>query len=79
MKQPKPEPDISTRKPYTRHSLNDDDFIVLKNERVIPPWKWLINTRTPVGEDAEIYERKPYGGIKQFFFEDIVATMRPKL
>ena len=79
MKKSKPEPDSSTRKLYVRNYLDDDDFIVLKNERVIPPWKWLINTLTPVGEDAEIYERKPYGGIKQFFFEDIVATMRPKL
>lgn len=34
--------------------------------RLIPQKKIFINGRTPVGEPAEYFERKPYGGRKQF-------------
>lgn len=32
--------------------------------RDIPSHKWWINRNTPVGEDADVYEKKPYGGSK---------------
>lgn len=31
-------------------------------ERAIPPSKWWIDRNTPVGDDADLYERMPYGG-----------------
>ena len=34
--------------------------------RLIPEKKVFINGRTPVGEPAEFFEKKPYGGRKQF-------------
>jgi hypothetical protein len=33
--------------------------------RVIKAGKWWINQNTPPGEDAELWEVKPYGGKKQ--------------
>ena len=35
---------------------------------------WWINKNTPVGEDAEFWERKLYSGRKEFYKEDIVAV-----
>lgn len=32
--------------------------------RTIKRGNWWINQNTPVGEDAELWERKPYGGKK---------------
>lgn len=32
--------------------------------RIIKAGKWFINRRTPVGEDAELIERKAFGGRK---------------
>lgn len=34
--------------------------------RIIPEEKVVINRNTPVGEDAEFFERKLYGGKRQF-------------
>lgn len=31
-------------------------------ERIIPAGKWWIDQNTPVGEDADYYEVKPYQG-----------------
>lgn len=33
-------------------------------EKRIPAGKWFINRGTPVGEPADFYEVKPYGGRK---------------
>lgn len=41
--------------------------------RTIKADKWWINRNTPVGEDAEIWERKPYGELNQIWREHIVA------
>lgn len=35
--------------------------------RIIPEEKVFINRNTPVGEDAEFFERKPYGGKREFY------------
>jgi len=40
-------------------------LIVTKRQggtRVIPASKWWIDRNTPVGEDADIYERMPHNG-----------------
>lgn len=34
--------------------------------RLIPEKKVFVNKRTPPGEPAEYFERKPYGGRRQF-------------
>ena len=37
-----------------------------KRYRLIPKSKTWINKNTPVGEPAEYYEKKPYGGRREF-------------
>lgn len=39
--------------------------------------KWWINRRTPVGEDAIIYEIKPYGGQREINYKEIVGIDEP--
>ena len=43
-------------------------------ERIIPYDKWFINRNTPVGEEADVYERKPYGGKKYIPWDKIIGT-----
>lgn len=43
-------------------------------ERAIPPGKWYINRNTPVGEDAEIWERMPHNGRREIFRQDILRV-----
>lgn len=38
-----------------------------KRFRLIPRGKTWINSRTPVGEDAEYFERKAHNGKREFF------------
>jgi hypothetical protein len=43
---------------------NKQSLIVKKRgggERIIPYGKWYLNTNTPVGEDADIWENVTYG------------------
>ncbi len=42
-------------------------------ERRVACGSWWINRNTPVGEDAEIWEHKPYGGRREIRFSEIVA------
>ena len=65
--------------PEEAKGIRDDDSLVIisrRKERVIPPKSWWINRRTPVGEDAELFERKPYGGRKLISYEQIIAVIR---
>jgi len=68
------------RIPYSKIlSLNDKDVLIYKygnRERKIPPNKWWVNRRTAVGEDAELYERKPYNGKKMLDWDNIIAVER---
>jgi len=41
--------------------------------KILGPHQYFINRNTPRGEDAELYERKPYEGRKEFLFKDIIA------
>jgi len=41
-------------------------------ERVIPPEKFWIDRNTPVGEDADIYECKPWGGKRYIPWSDVI-------
>lgn len=43
-------------------------------ERDIKPSKWWINRHTPLGEDADIYECKPFGGNKYIPRKDILGN-----
>lgn len=40
----------------------------------IRPGKWFIDRKTPVGEDADIYELKAYGGKKLIKRERIIGN-----
>jgi len=67
--------------PYGEHgSLRKDDTLVVRNrnntERHVPPHKWWINRNTPVGEDAELWERMPHSGRRAIEFKSIVAVIR---
>ena len=57
------------------------DTLVLKGragkERRLVPGKWWINRNTPVGEDADIYESKPYGGRRWVNPVEIVRCESP--
>lgn len=52
---------------YNRNSSDYYDILYPKcngGYRVIKAGNWWINRNTPVGEPAELWERKPYGGQK---------------
>lgn len=42
--------------------------------RTIPAGKWGIDRYTPVGEDAQLYERMPYGGKRFIKWSDVVLS-----
>ena len=53
---------------------------VTKNKtRRIPARKLLIDRQTPVGEDADLYEAKPYGGLKYIPWSIVIEKHRPPL
>ena len=60
----------------------DHDIIVKGykkgTERRISCHKLLINRFTPVGEPADLYEVKPYGGKKWINWKDIIREEEPK-
>jgi len=70
------------RTPYIpyRVCLNPAHTLIVKKrgggERRIPPHKWWINRNTPVGEDAEIWERMPHEGRRYISYSDIIAMER---
>ena len=49
-----------------RPTVNAEQILIYKDRngivREILPHNYWINRRTPVGEDAELWERKPHGG-----------------
>ena len=56
-----------------------DTLIVRKRgggERRIPSGKWWINKNTPVGDDAELFERMPYNGRRELRWDDLIAVER---
>jgi hypothetical protein len=56
------------------------DVLILKGrngkERKLTPDKWWINKHTPPGDDAELWERKPYGGKKYVPWREVIALER---
>lgn len=42
-------------------------------ERVIPAGRWWINRNTPVGEDAQFWEIKPYNGRREILRREILG------
>jgi hypothetical protein len=74
---------MSERIPYVQYRtcLRESDTLVYKakniqGERLIAPGNWWLNRRTPVGEDAELWERKPYQGRKWLSYDKIIAVLR---
>lgn len=60
-----------------RASLDNYDILYPKRDgsyRIIKAGSWFIFRGTPCGEDAELYEIKPYGGKKLL---DIYKVKRP--
>jgi hypothetical protein len=69
------------RIPYDPHQvcLHKEDTLVYrtrKGERLIRAGNWWINRRTPIGEDAELWESKPFNGAAQLSREYIIAVLR---
>ena len=68
-----------TRIPFDPYyvTIFPNDTLILKGrggkERRIPPSKWWINRNTPVGEEADLYERKPYGGKRLINWDEVIA------
>jgi hypothetical protein len=71
---------VGCRVPYVRHRTYLDQshaLIVRKRgggERRIESGRWWINKYTPVGEDAEIWERMPHEGRRLIDDQKIIAT-----
>lgn len=54
------------------------DLVVKKRgggTRQIKAGKWWINKRTPVGEDAELWERMPHQGRRIIPYKNIIAKV----
>ena len=53
-----------------------DERLFLKKRgggfRIIAPGDWWIDDNTPVGDDATYWERKSYGGRREFFRCEII-------
>ena len=62
--------------------LEYGDALVIKKgrsgERIIKAKKWWINRNTPVGDDAELWEVKPYDGKKYIPWSDVISILREK-
>lgn len=59
--------------------LDESDNLIVRTrskERRILSGKWWVNRNTPVGEDAELIERKAFGGRRYLDWGDIVAVER---
>ena len=59
--------------------LDKPDSLILKygkRERIIKSGKWYINRNTPVGDDSELWEVKPFDGRKYIHWMDVVAILR---
>lgn len=73
-----PVPDIRVR--MHRDQLRSGDTLILAKrgggERFVPGDKWWIDRNTPVGEDADLYERKPYGGKRYVSWKELIAVER---
>ena len=41
-------------------------------ERIIPPSKFWFDRNTPVGEDADVWERMPHNGRRLIQWSDVI-------
>ena len=60
--------------------LHEGDTLIMRKrgggERRIPSGKWWINKNTPVGDEAELFERMPYNGRRELQWESLIAVER---
>ena len=73
------------RKEYKHNNgtpLEQGDSLVVKGragkDRIIKPGKWWIDRNTPVGDDADLYELKPWNGRRYVPWGDIIAVLKEK-
>jgi len=45
-------------------------------ERRVPPGKWWVNRNTPVGDEAELWERMPHDGRRLLDWDKLLAVER---
>lgn len=69
------------RIPYSRevHLLPGDTLIIRKRaggEQRLLAKNWYLNRNTPVGEDAEIWECKPFNGRRFISRSEIIGIER---
>ena len=69
------------RLPYTRDlGLYSKDTLIVKKrgggERRVMTGKWWVNRNTPVGEDADLWERMPHDGRRWISWESLIAVER---
>lgn len=60
--------------------MNEKNNLIVrygKRERTILAGKWFIDRNTPVGEDADIYEIKPFGGKRFIPLNKVLRTETP--
>lgn len=73
--------DALVRLPYDRflYIYPNDTLIVKKRgggEKRVPPGKWWINKNTPVGDDADLWERMPHDGRRWLSWDSVIAVER---
>jgi hypothetical protein len=57
--------------------LREKDILVYKTKKGTRNiTEWFLDRRTQVGEDADLYERKPYGGSKLLSLGNVIAVIR---
>jgi hypothetical protein len=61
--------------------LRPTDTLIYKKrgggERRILPRKWWVNRNTPVGDDAELWERMPHDGKRLLDWDKLIGVERP--
>jgi hypothetical protein len=69
--------------PTDVHCPQKGDVLIVRarngRERRIPADKWWVNRDTPVGDEADLWERKPFDGRKQLEWRDLLAVERQAL
>ena len=60
--------------------LRPEDVLIVRKrgggERQIAAGKWWINRNTPVGDEAELFERMPHQGYRNIEWKNLIAIER---
>ncbi len=62
--------------------LDRGDSLVVRGgggkERIVKAGKWWVDRNTPVGEDADLWEVKPWNGKRYVPWGDVIAILKEK-